>query len=98
MADIKKKPCLICGKYFKPCSTITSGLNWRRLFCSEECCREWMRRQNSPMPVEKQPEEPVVQEVSEEIPVEEPVVVEETAQEVVKPARKTRRKAAMKDE
>ena len=101
MSAIKKKPCLICGKPFKPCSTITAGLNWRRLFCSEECCKEWMRRQNTPLPENKdaRPEEPVVAEtVAEEpvVPVEEPVA--EEVQEVVKPTRKVRRRATKENE
>lgn len=93
MAAIQKKRCLVCGEFFKPCSTITQGLNWRRLFCSPECCREWMNRQGSPVPEERsevvQPEEPAAPEV---IPESEPVAVEEPEQEIVKPVSRSRKK------
>ncbi|MBQ2641135.1 MAG: hypothetical protein IJG15_03970 [Lachnospiraceae bacterium] len=74
---IQKKPCLVCGRLFKPCSTITEGLNWRRSFCSPECCQEWMRRQTAPEP---EPEH-IVEEAVEEQPVE-----------TVKPTRRVSRK------
>ena len=89
---VQKKRCLICGEFFKPCSTITAGLNWRRLFCSEKCCREWMRRQGTPVPEERvesaQQVEPVVAPEPEVAPESEPVV----EQEVVKPVSSSRRK------
>ena len=63
------------------------------MFCSPECCSEWLRRQGSSKPEEKsaavQPEEPAVPEI---VPESEPVVAEEAEQEVVKPVSRSRKK------
>lgn len=53
---VESKKCLICGTPFKPCSTITEGLNWRRLFCSPECCQEYVRRSVEPVAQQVEPE------------------------------------------
>lgn len=78
---IKSKPCLICGKPFKPCATITDGLNWRRDFCSPECCQEHIRRKEAAKIVVVEPE----------------VIVDEVSEEVVKPSRKSSKKEKTED-
>ena len=88
------KPCLICGRPFKPCSTYVNGVNWRRTFCSAECYKEWVRR-NAVREVkheEPAPEAPV------EVPEETPVVAEEAEPETVKPTRSKIRKKKAEDE
>lgn len=60
---IPSKACLICGKSFKPCCTITNGLNWRRDFCSPECCQEYIRRKEAAKVVVPEIEEAVEEEI-----------------------------------
>ena len=45
MAEVKKIPCRICGKSFKPCGYCQSHLGvfrWRNFACSIECAQKYI--------------------------------------------------------
>lgn len=45
MAEIKKIPCRVCGKLFKPCAYCQSHADvfrWRNFACSKECAVKYI--------------------------------------------------------
>ena len=52
---VELKPCLECGKLFKPCATkIDGAVSYKRVWCSKECYLKAMTKPETPQQVQEQ--------------------------------------------